>query len=1176
MQLLDGSLLYSASDLNNFLECEHLISLEADVAFGRRTRPEKSATAELIAGKGIEHEARYLKKLQADYGEIVTIESDNARTAEDFQAAAASTREAMERGARIIYQGVFFEGGWLGKADFLTRVETASARWPWSYEVADTKLALHTKPYFILQLSFYSEQLANVQGSPPANMHVILGDGRQESYRVADFAAYFSHVKTRFAAAMQTRASTYPMPVGHCDMCAWDRICTQQRDDDDHLSLTARIRRDQIRKLESAHINTLAQLAAATPAQRPVALAVSTFDTLHSQAQLQLRQRVAMTSNGTHDGPRHFYEILEARDQQGFGLLPPPASGDVFFDMEGDPLYEPGRSLEYLFGVFAPDDTPPFRSLWAHTPAEEKAAFESFVDYLVERRTRFPGMHVYHYAPYEKTALRRLMSTYSTREDELDDLLRAEVFVDLYAVVRQAIRISQPSYSIKKLEAFYGMTRDTETKFGGDSIIMYEQWVHDRARTELLDDIERYNQDDCRSTWMLREWLVQLRAEAQERSGPIPWYTKTDATLCHEQPTVGCKLCEKRSREAADVSERVRLSAQLLAGVEDVDSFSIHARSEDERARWTLANLIQYHRREQKPSWWRFYDRCENRDELIYADNEAIGGLTLREDGAPFKQNSGDRNLVYTYEFPDQQYKLRGDVYDPCTRKKAGDLVAIDPERNLLQIKRSRAQVEGPPLTAVIPGRPLPTRAQDDSLARSGRDYLSGHLSSAHPATLDLLLRRTPRLRGMASGGTLQPEHVDAQSLYSIVEAMDCTALFIQGPPGSGKTTKAALVIASLLRAGKRVGVLSNSHHAIHNLLRKVEEAAAAHAIRFRGLKKYGATEGSEYESLLPEPLIHSPTSNDDFAGRDWQLAAGTAWLFAREELVDALDYLFIDEAGQIALADAVAVAPSAKNLVLLGDPLQLAQVSQGSHPDGIGASALEHLLGERTTVSPETGIFLNESYRMHPKICSFISRHVYDGRLTSAPKTGRQSVEGSAIISGAGLRAIAVEHSGNAQESPEEARCIAQAIEALLLSTWTDIEGNTRLLTPEDVLVVTPYNAQRRTIEREFAKRNIPVRVGTVDKFQGQEGAVVFFSMATSSSDEMPRDVEFLFSRNRFNVAISRARCLAVLVASPRLLDLHCATVEQMALTNLLCAFVDEAAEVAPQQPAEDQLALF
>ncbi|HZT12939.1 MAG TPA: DEAD/DEAH box helicase, partial [Candidatus Baltobacteraceae bacterium] len=387
---------------------------------------------------------------------------------------------------------------------------------------------------------------------------------------------------------------------------------------------------------------------------------------------------------------------------------------------------------------------------------------------------------------------------------------------------------------------------------------------------------------------------------------------------------------------------------------------------------------------------------------------------------------------------------------------------------------------------------------------------------------------------------------------------------FIQGPPGSGKSTVAAAAICDLLHAGKRVGVLSTGHKAIHHLLHKVEACARERGFRFRGLYKHSEGNGeSQYRSKLAEPMIDSIDDNDAIEQSDCGLVGGTSWLFSREGMTGALDYLFVDEAGQVSLADAVAVSAAARNVVLLGDPSQLAQVSQGAHPVHAGDSVLEHLLGDRNTIPPDRGIFLDVSYRMHPDICDFVSTSMYDGRLQAWQHTARQQIH-STHLRGSGLRYAAMRHEGNSRESREEADWIAGEIAHLLEGTLTDCDGLTRRLAPSDVIVVTPYNAQRRLISRVLRDAGIDVAVGTVDKFQGQEAYVVFYSMATSSGSDLPRDIDFLFDRNRFNVAVSRARALAVLVASERLADIRCTSVEQIATLSLMCGFIERAEPLA------------
>ena len=353
--------------------------------------------------------------------------------------------------------------------------------------------------------------------------------------------------------------------------------------------------------------------------------------------------------------------------------------------------------------------------------------------------------------------------------------------------------------------------------------------------------------------------------------------------------------------------------------------------------------------------------------------------------------------------------------------------------------------------------------------------------------------------------------------------------LFIQGPPGSGKTYTGAHLILHLIEQGHRVGVASGSHAAIHNLLAEVEKYAPP-GEPFAGLKKCGDDGSNRYESK--RGLIGNSKEIADFAGGGYDLVAGTAWLFCREEMDGTLDYLFIDEAGQISLADALAMGTCARNVILLGDPQQLAQVSQAVHPPGAGVSVLEHLLGEHTTIPPERGLFIDQTRRMHPDVCRFISKAIYEDRLESFADCANQRIDAPGRLTGTGVRYVPVAHEGNTRASPEEAETIDGLIEDLL-------EGAVHASRTEPAAPSTPrrsWSSPRTTRRCAACARHLPdgVRVGTVDKFQGQEAAVCFFSMATSSGEEIPRNLEFLFSRNRLNVAISRARCLAVLVCNP------------------------------------------
>ena len=1139
MQRVAGGFIYSASDLHNDLECRRLTWLEQRVALGSEQRPESNSDSGLIADKGMAHEASYLAKQRDQHGAgLVSFETRiGADSREAMRAAEALTVAAMASGAPAIYQATFFDETFLGRADFLRRVETPSAQWPWSYEIVDTKLALKPKAHFLLQLCNYSEHLARLQGTPPVHGHLVLGSGIEATFRIDDYGAYYRHQKMRFLERVAAPLEAYPAEIAHCTLCAWSEPCETQRETDAYLGIVAGMSAPNIKRLEATGITTIDALARARDDERPSGMTVTSFTKLRAQAALQDRQRRAIAAQ-LPPQQTYFYELLDHESQIGFEQLPPPAPGDVYFDMEGDPLYAPERGLEYLFGVHLGAEG--YRAFWALDLRAERAAFEQFIDFIIERRARYPDMHVYHYAPYETIALRRLMGAYGTREAELDTLLRGQVFVDLYAVVRQAVRISQPGYSIKKLEPYYGMERATDVKRGDDSIVKFEEWIASRDQ-RILDDIEQYNNDDCRSTLLLHEWLLKLRGEL--------------GTAIGREPAWRAEPPEPKPDEESPVDG---IAPRLLGGLPDLLTLSaLRAAEDDVRARWLLGHLLQYHRREAKPGWWKLFDRYENPDQSTEFDHEAIGDLTWCVDVPPYKLGARDRNMVHTYAFPDQQYNLKlGSVHDPHTKQAAGELVAIDDDANRLAVKLN-AKITPNQLRVLVPGGPLETKSQRLAIGRVATAYEAGTIRETFPAIHDLLVRARPGLTGIAAGAVIQPDVISGDAIAGLVRSLDGSYLFVQGPPGSGKSTTGGAAIAALVHAGLRVGIVSHGYAAIHNLLHKVEEAAEAGGFRFAGLHKFSGDD-KQYVSKLAAPMVQNTSANDAFTTMTHQLAAGTPWLFSRADLEAQYDVLFIDEAGQLSLGDAIACATSARNVVLLGDPLQLAQVSQGSHPIGTGPSVLEHLLGTDHTVAPDRGVFLDISYRMHPEICAFISHTVYDDRLHASGSTERNSVR-SPGLAGAGLRFMPVVHHQNSRESAEEADRIADEIEALLRGEVTLGAESPRALTPHDILVVTPYNAQRTRITRTLAARGVSdVRVGTVDKFQGQEAAVVFYSMATSSSAEMPRNLSFLFEKNRFNVAISRAQCLSIVVCSPDLLEVRCKTPPEMMLASLLCGFAE------------------
>lgn len=1116
---LDG-LVFSASDLVNFLGCAHLTQLDlawANGALGESSAiqpdtPDADSMAALLREMGLAHERAYLGRIRADGASIIEIPSGGSLE-EQVQA----TLSALRSGSDVVYQAFLSRGHFAGYSDFLERVAEPSMLGDFSYEVVDTKLSRAAKGGYLVQLCFYSSLLGAIQGRVPDRMHIVLGDNQRQSYPVADYIRYFNALEKRFTAAVSRDiASSYPTPCAKCGECRWASSCEARWREDDHLTQVANIRASQARKLASAGISTMQALGEVPDNSHVPKLANQTLAALRHQASLQVQARTS--------GHR-VAELLPVREGEpnGLAFLPAPSAHDLYFDMEGDPLASGG--LEYLFGLGFLDDAGnlQFRAFWAHDRAEEKAAFEALVDAITGHVGRYPEAHVYHYAAYEKTALGRLMSIHATREREVDNMFRQGILVDLYKVVREGLRISEPNYSIKSVERFYRPPREGDVKEAGASIVYYDRW-RQTGDSGLLASIEAYNRDDVESTAGLHHWLLGLRPASMPWREPVP------------PPTERPPDAERAELESRDI----RSELQTGIPAEGV------ARTPQQRLREMALHLMDFHRREQKPAWWKYFDCLQMSTEELVEDPECLGGLA-RDDRVP--PIPVLRSRLVTYRCPPQDSKLRSGAKGCRTDiGKDLELEHVDLESGLVRIKFGPS-ADAPSHLGLGPAKPI-----DDKLLREATGVFARNVAAGDAgfeALKAILSKNLPRLRGQIEGEALAPTSPSIADIVDAVSRLDGSYLVIQGPPGTGKTYTGSRVIAELLRRGHTVGVTSNSHKAIHNLLAAVETAALEAGVTFRGFKKSGQGSDSEYQS----DAFDSSSKIDDYDPGYHQLFAGTAWGFAALDRARPLDFVFVDEAGQLSLGHLVAVGCAAGNIILLGDQMQLGQPIQGSHPGRSGESCLEYLMDGRPTIPPNEGVFLALTYRMHPAVCGFISEAVYEGRLRptgAAPNrriVARHAEERE--IPSAGLRFIGVEHIGCAQQSQEEADEVLALYRDLLGARYDDGTSAARAITAQDILVVSPFNLQVNLLTRTLPAG---ARVGTVDKFQGQEAAAVIVSMATSSAEELPRDIAFLFSKNRLNVAISRAKCAAFVVANPALLTIPCDTPTQMALINTLC----------------------
>lgn len=1103
MRRYNDTLLFSSGDLNGFVGCRHSTFLDIRNLIEPMPVAEDSEQDKLIQDAGLKHEHAYLASLKAKRRTVVEIAD-----AGTLEARAAETLAAMRDGVDVVYQGVLLTAPWHGYADFLVKVPGTSNFGNWGYEAADTKLARKAKPSHVLQLCVYTELLATVQGYLPQQMSVALGTGDEARLRTADVIHYFRNARNRFETFVANPEPTEAEPCGNCRHCKWRDLCADEWQHIDHLSLVAGMRVGQARKLRTAGIITVKALASAPITVKVAGMTPETFEKLRSQASLQVKGRE------TGEGQ---VENLPVEPARGFFRMPKPAEGDLFFDMEGDPLYEGG--LEYLFGVFWMENGEQrFRGFWGHDPESERIAFEQFMDFATGHLAANFGAHIYHYNHYEPNALKRLSCSHGTREEQVDNLLRQERLVDLLKVVRESIRVSEPAYSLKNLESFYMAKRSGDVATAGDSIVVYERW-RASADDTLLKEIEDYNRTDCLSTMLCRDWLLKLRPDS------LPWFVGSE-----------------KAEDSAKAAKREELAAEL-AGLEQ--RLIGGGDSDEAEARRELVNMLEYHRRAQKPEWWAMFDRRGKNAEELLEEADCLAGLV-----AIGPQRKDKQSYERQYSFPEQETKLRIDDQPTLsdTLDRAGTIVAIDMQARRLTLRRSTRAGNLPDSCSLLPPRPYDDRIMREAVGRVAAAVAA--VDGRFGAIMALLKREPPQVAGLNVGTQLTADGEDiVKATIRVAAGLDQGVLVVQGPPGAGKTYTAARTIVALMKAGKRIGVASNSHKAINNLLQGVVEAAKEAGFSFTGWKK--STIGDEETRFEGSAMIRNVDDADEVpVGAE--LIAGTAWLFARPKFEDAIDYLLIDEAGQVALANVVAMGTAARSIVLVGDQMQLGQPIKGTHPGQSGLSVLDYLLQGVATVPPDRGIFLGVSHRMHSNVCDVVSQTFYDGRLTAAEKCEARTlvvpVGCHSAIRTAGVTFLEVAHEGRSQSCPEEAQAIGELIAALVGLPKSD--GGVVGL--PDILVITPYNAQVNLL-----RSNLPLgaRVGTVDKFQGQEADIALLSMATSSGEDMPRAIDFLFSPNRLNVAISRAKRLAIVVASPRLLEVPCRTVDDMVLVNRLCA---------------------
>lgn len=1191
----DIRVMTSASDLTAASDCEFAFLRRVDERLGRAVSvpPKEDPMLLRAASLGDAHEARVLRHYVQELGQgtagmpggVVEISRSDSRDPRALQTAEQETVRALGAGADVIFQATFFdpaqrpaEGdtpaiGFIGYADFLRRTDEGR------YEVQDTKLARRAKVTALLQLAAYAEQLRRLDVPVSPEVTLILGDQSLSRHHLADIEPVFRARRERlhtillervqqFGADGQ-RSSASPVAWNAAGIAACGRceVCEPEVRDHRDLLLVAGMRLTQRTRLFARGISTIDDLARARPAIEGGHVIVegipqSTLSKLALQATLQVRAA---------DSPVPPFEVIDA---EALAMIPPPSPGDLFFDFEGDPLYreandgEPARwGIDYLFGMVDTDRR--FTALWAYTLDEERAALEQFLELVAERRRRFPDMHIYHYAPYERTHLLSIAARHGVGEAQVDQLLREHVLVDLYPIVRAALRVGSRSYSIKKLEPLYMGTEDRShdaVQDGAESVIEFAE-ARALRQSDTEDDrrdaarrlaaIAAYNEVDCISTLELCDWLRALAA-----SHRVTPYLGGATSIAHPA-------------DSEDGSARFQVSAvaaQLTSLAEtQSDPATAHALA-------LAASAVDYHEREHKSFWWEHYARLvDPLDDWADTRNVMAVDTVRSAQVGPWQDPEGRQRRAR------RTVVLRGEIAPGSTLRAGDDVYAVYdypppfPTVNSAPGARGARQVRivgrdeqsitveelrDPDLPewhilpiALTPGPPPRAGAQKTAIEEWGTQVAHALEQGELPAdpVFRLMRREAPRFmdagtltapRVTTAAQGVQPEPDVIGAVVHAVRRLDQSALAVQGPPGTGKTYLASRVIARLVREhGWHVGVVGQSHKVVENVL----EAVVAAGLPPEQVAK--VPQGGTLRAELPPPSFtvlryagHAPFLRQHREAQRGAVVGGTAWDFANAARFPrrSLDLLVIDEAGQFSLAPTIAAGVAAERLLLLGDPQQLPQVSQGTHPEPVDASALGHLLGNHDTIPAHLGYFLAESRRLRPELAAVVSELSYEHRLQSHPSASKREVLGAGPP---GLIWHPIRHRGNSTRSPEEAGRVVQLAQQMLagrlLQHGDSAAPTVRSLTMDDLIVVAAYNAQVECVSDALRSAGLGrIRVGTVDRFQGQEAVIALVTLAASSGDDVPRGLEFLLMRNRLNVAISRAQWAAHLVSSDRLGD--------------------------------------
>ena len=1013
----------------------------------------------------------------------------------------------------VIIQPTLLRDNFVGRADFLIYDSTQNL-----YEVMDAKLAKQVKAEFLLQVCGYTWMLENYQDGLPKYGSFFLGNEEIEDFKIKEFYRFFIDLKKEFLQAVDHYSlENSPVPRKWEVFEDFNEAAKLYWNENRSLELIADISSRQIDILEGNGYSKIDQIPKIIESNFSK-LSSTSFDKLKRQANAQLLS----TENETH------VELKDGQESIHYlhTLLPEEKPGDIYFDLEGYPFYDIRSvyTMEYLYGVAYKNDAGELifkDDLWADNEQEEKLIFSKFVEWVEERISRYPDLKIYHYAHYEKTSLLKSAQKFGIHEIEIDNWIRDQRLVDLYQVVRKSFIVGKDSYSIKRIEEIAGYKRELDLNSGIDSIYYFEKYLCTKDN-KIKDEILLYNKDDCFATEVVCNWLRDKQKE-----------------YSYDFIQIEPELSQPSDEDI--LLKEIEVQINNLKG----SKFS------DEILEF-MSTMAGYYRREEKVDWQEYFELLNMPLEDKINTPTAFGLLSL--EGKPILK---DKKYSLVYKCHDETFKkiktnskvkicyshgenfeihsLYSEVGSITTKPFTIEfLLSISAWEKLRSIASEDTSILENPTAFVNPVAGKNTWISPyRSLVSLCEEFIkNGELS---PLVEKLILNK-PNPEFLAK---IKDEN-NSEKIYNFAKKLDSSYLAIQGPPGTGKSTYLGEVIAKLHNDGKKIGIVGPSYKATLNLVKKITpHLTKTQHVNFIG---GGKELQNEIASLDKIKIIKSLNEADS------RLIATYVNSISHANYRQYFDYIVIDEVGQVPLVTTIAVSESTQNLVLIGDPNQLPQVRNGSHPNGNGVSTLEHLIGESTTLPKDKGLFLNTTYRMHDDINSFISSYFYDDKLLSHSDTNLRYLKNEeSYFKSTGIEFVSVPHKGNTQESQEEVEAVNKIINKLLNSTIVE-QGKERNVVENDILVVSPYNLQVFEISKKLGNK---FKVGTVDKFQGQEAPIVIVSLAASNYEEVPRGIDFILNFNRMNVALSRSQCLSIVVGSPDLTHLRHQSLNSIRLTN-------------------------